>query len=685
MSLCLMSVVLTMFATSTISAQGVIPYEGAQRGGVRRFDSRSSGVRHEAPGVREFGNTQHAAGPSYFGIMGAVPAGHAGTYSSPQRRIELGLLVQSANGLSNNATGMAQIIRNGRVAIHVFPNANELPQLLPGDLVVFQKEIAQPQPGQDQGEGVQVASGTVGDGSVEDENVVEVAFVGIIGSRPIIVPLDANYATIGYVLEALHQQQQLARSIRVIRTDSRRGLLEPGRLPERLVDGDVLVFDPRQLDPSGLSQAQEFPPAIPINGAAATSLWNDTGDHTADVNMHRPAPAIDVAPQLTIPTDSEAPSPSAEPARTFEESPLPVLDFSSTDPESGLPFAPMIGEPADQPTMTASVEPVSHDVRAYPSESTMNSPELSPVPEIAVPERPAAHHHAQPAPVASVAEPSIDLFPELASPPDHAETNVTTGVQHDSAEHLTPASEPIISDVVHGDAIQIDSIPGAALLTQASAAVPAPRDATLSSIDDGKLAHLRSLNTASIALAVLVLAAMCFVVSIIWSRIDRTAQTMQQELPRRDKADTNGRRKTLDRLIENELPIIEERAVLIKQTDYHGKEVGKKRLMIDPAHSLAGPHFATEASKEQQRRSKVKTRRRTPLADPHAVESRLDRAVEHVRTFRRDEHVETEQNVDAQEAPPTPTEAHVESRDQSQSNTGLLDRVLVAMQRERRR
>ena len=238
-AVCLMQVVMTAFLTSTVVAQGPIPFESVPRGGVRQFDGHSMGVYQTAPGVRDYGDTPQTAGPSYFGIMGAVATGNAGTYSATPRRIGLGELVRAANGLSGSATGMAQIIRNGRVAIHVFPNANELPHLLPGDLVVFQREVNQR--GQDEGEGVRVASETIGD----DVERVEIALLGIKPSRPIVVWPERKDANIAGVISLLHQREELASTVRVIRTDSRTGILPPGQQPRQLVDGDVLVFDPQ--------------------------------------------------------------------------------------------------------------------------------------------------------------------------------------------------------------------------------------------------------------------------------------------------------------------------------------------------------------------------------------------------------------------------------------------------------
>ncbi len=651
---CLMSLLVTVFAASSTFAQGVRPFDHTTRGGVRPFDSNSAGVRRTAPGVREYGDERHSAGLAYFGIMGAVSPRHAGTYSSPQGSVELSQLVQSAQGLSDNATGMAQIIRNGRIAMRVFLNANITHQLLPGDLVILQRDRRQEQAAPGQGNGVRVASGTVMNQPARSDDRVEVAFVGILENRPIIVPLDKKYATVTDVIDAMQQHPALAETVRLIRTDIRAGLPEPGSRPEHLADGDVLVFDASFLNFAGLAQAQQFPEtqfpeAIPMAVGQPTSLQPNTNAHTTGMETFEPAFAAPGPEIQTSPEPSQTAAPIVEPVRAFEATPLPSpsLDFPSADAAPSIPFAPMVGTVDDHVEKESSVHQTSYDYQIASEETLF--PEIDPVPQIEVPELSAASHSIEPALVNTLFEPSS----------------------------VTPQAEPEASSTAY-----YESDRDADLVTQTHGLVPVPKDPELTSLGDDKLAQMRSLSTASIALAVLVLAAMCFVVSVIWSRIDRTAQSLQQDLPLPDVPNQADQSRTLDRLIENNLPIIEERAPLLQQSDYQGKEVGKRRLMIDQLHSLAGPHFSVNASVEQESAgSRPKVRRRSNLEASQGVESRLDRAVEHVRTFRSDEQADTHDAVTEQDT----TSDVPQRKDEPRSDAGLLDRVLVAMERERRR
>ncbi len=633
-----------LLTTSIVHAQGVVQFENGHRGGVHRFDADSSGVRTTAPGLHEYGRRDIPAGTTYyFGIMGAVSAEYAGTYSSTGADVELAQLVQSAQGLSDNATGMGLVIRNGGIKMQVFPSAGVTHRLLPGDLVVFQRDVSPEQAGQIEGDSVRVASGIVPDG-FQESSAVEVAFLGIVEQRPIVVTLEKRFATIAHVVSALHQSPEIARTIRVIRTDSRAGLLQQGTQPQQLADGDVLAFDARFLNPVGLSQAEEFPGAIPMSADRPTSLSHGADDHTAGRESDSPHATSSEPDSVGASTPSSIEPPIAEPLRAFEEPQLPPLDFPSADVEESIPFAPLVESTDDRQNHTGSVHQTNHEF-----ESVSRTEE--PVPQLQVPDLPAAGDMGHPAPVAPSTE------PEPQPEPKRTTTTFFEAAHTETSHAQTHAS-------------------------QAHGLIPPPIEAQLTSLDDVTLTQLRSLNTASIALAVLVLAAMCFAVSVIWSRIDRTAQELQQKIPPADASGNTGRHHALDRLIENAMPIVEERTPLPERMSYHGQEVGKRKLVIDQPHAIAGPHYSVSASTDESGTSERTETQRRPLSTRDAaVESRLDQVVKHVRTFRRDAAVETHESADAPSHTPHPPQSQPEST----SHAGLLDRVLLAMERERQR
>lgn len=101
----------------------------------------------------------------------------------------------------------------------------------------------------------------------------------------------------------------------------------------------------------------------------------------------------------------------------------------------------------------------------------------------------------------------------------------------------------------------------------------------------------------------------------------------------------------LGELIRGELPVQDEPVVLPSRVALHGKAVGQKRLVIHPPQSLAGPHFGEAA-----------------------------RSAEKVSTARETTPVSSAPAGVTSSAPVRP----------AKEIEGLLDRVLLAMQREGR-
>src|SRR5690606_9438314 len=100
----------------------------------------------------------------------------------------------------------------------------------------------------------------------------------------------------------------------------------------------------------------------------------------------------------------------------------------------------------------------------------------------------------------------------------------------------------------------------------------------------------------TVGLTVLGTALICFAASLLWSRLDDStglpgtaAGRSSELLPIHSQTE---RRSTLERLINNTLPIIEEPTLLPEGTDFHGEAVGRRRLRIDAEQNLSGPHFA---------------------------------------------------------------------------------------------
>jgi hypothetical protein len=167
------------------------------------------------------------------------------------------------------------------------------------------------------------------------------------------------------------------------------------------------------------------------------------------------------------------------------------------------------------------------------------------------------------------------------------------------------------------------------------------------------------MRAVSVGIFVLATAVFCFVASLLWSRLDDSTGLPRPIAKSADVSagigSLSAHRTALDRLINNALPIIEEPTPLPEGATYHGESVGRRRLRIDAEQTLTGPHFGAS----QQ------------ISHPGAVPVSAGTATS--RSERED-------------FPTVPTEGQAEAPPQrTNAQGGLLDRVLVAMEREKRR
>ena len=164
-----------------------------------------------------------------------------------------------------------------------------------------------------------------------------------------------------------------------------------------------------------------------------------------------------------------------------------------------------------------------------------------------------------------------------------------------------------------------------------------------------------------LGISVLVVALFCFVGSLLWSKLDESSggRQVEQGAPVIEETPLPlpARSQLLNRLIANQIPLIEEEASLPKQLSFHGEVVGRRRLRIDVRHEITGPHYSA-----------------TTAAEGEDTAQATDNQVSASSTYRIDT-ASSHSSLTSAEAPrPKPDKKH-----------GLLERVLVAMEREKRR
>jgi hypothetical protein len=576
----------------------------------------------------------------FFGIFGAINQKGVGVYDSTTETTTLQTLVRAAGGLSDDALGTAVIVRQQRPCMQVHYSESGDDLLQSGDVIFFHRNPS-------------IAGGFLQRGpagivrSEEMPTEIPVAFLGLPLNRPVIVRLSAEFATIADVVSAMKQAPEVAHSVRVLRAGQLHASLAASGASGRLSEGDLLVFDPSRLSRASLAEAPEFPPTRTLAPAAplASAAEGVSGsvDAAVPTESHVPASHLPL-PLSPLPAEDAAATsalnhdPVNEPASTANEAPYPALPLPPS-------YAPTVPAPA------ADTRDLESDgiLRTAGSDTSAAEPEPTPIEN-----SPSAMSDGQAAqsPRADVVRVSASgmSFPEMAAA---------------GPAPMTPLPSEMSA-----------SVPGESERKLLAAADQA-RAADLKSSDS---AATSPMNTATIVLGVLLLAGVCLGVSVLWTRIDRSAQSLQQDLPRRGLEPSE--RPPLERLIENSIPLVEEQVQPPDRLDYHGPERGRRRLMIDQPQPLAGPHFAGLAGKQRAAEAE-----RVALAlEPGqvslgnaAVEARLERAVRHSRLRRENGHLHAPASN-----PPTP---HPEAVTTPSAGTtrSLLDRVLLAMERERRR
>ncbi len=191
----------------------------------------------DAQGLAAGGGNQSRYGQQrgYFGIMGQVA--RPAVYELPSRFPSLVELVQSAGGLTNQASGSMRIIRKGHFGLRTFYSPDIQSNLLPGDLVVVDTNTS---------------PGAQGFGSLTDKRLppseVQLALVNLIG-RPVVLKMQSRDATLASIVERLGQRPEVAGTVRVVRTQRLRNRMESIQGSGGVLSSKtVLIFNPSVID-----------------------------------------------------------------------------------------------------------------------------------------------------------------------------------------------------------------------------------------------------------------------------------------------------------------------------------------------------------------------------------------------------------------------------------------------------
>jgi hypothetical protein len=584
-----------------------------------------------------------------YAVLGAVA--RPGVYICVDDDLTLAELVGAAGGSRPHAAGSAQIIRRG----HTGPRLNCSPpstaRLSPGDVVVVEAAVA-------------VESGWVG-----------VALVGLRPGEPVVIQVPAPAPTLDQLLAALNQKPSLVDSVRLLRTSSRRTPTSEIQLAGQLIEGDIVVFDPEAIDRSALAKAESFPPPVLI----------PRRERQPDVEMV-------IRPQQRLALDVQAPF-AAEFLRMAATAAADATADGGAATGAGAQNS-VSGAVENFPEeiwslsapRKANLDPPASQAASLPDAGLQSTPEFvaDPVRERLASEGASAvasdaDQHAQQDGASSQSFESFEQTLEadgqqsvgnsqhlvatsLVAAPYETSARGARGVTSENAEPermMTPQGGIMIalaennrhlSTATTGARSVESDVPDVAL----SPRVPAPSDPSTGGQSKGPAARVLP-----VGITVLATVLVCFAASLLWSRLGDSTGLPGKALGDGTEPSTfcapPQRSGTLQRLINNALPIIEEPTLLPERADFHGEAVGRRRMRIDAEQNLSGPHFAAPQRAPQS------------VAVPEAA------GTANTRPKRDVPPVDTP----ADEAPAS------SSRDAARG--GLLDRVLVAMEREKRR
>lgn len=191
---------------------GPFQANGGQGGNQRRPNGAFDPNNRPRPRVQQ-GMSSASAKQPYVGLLGQVT--RPGVYEITPGRDTLSDLIERIGGLAKDASGQLRVIRNGRPGQSTSYAAASYFELLPGDLVISDAQVTR-----------NSSSGTTrsGDSASAQSGVatrqsapshVQIGFINLL-DRPVVLKLRAENANIPNILAMMRQDQGLASEIKIV-------------------------------------------------------------------------------------------------------------------------------------------------------------------------------------------------------------------------------------------------------------------------------------------------------------------------------------------------------------------------------------------------------------------------------------------------------------------------------------
>lgn len=494
---------------------------------------------------------------SFVGLLGQVA--RPGVYEIERQGTLLGDLLQNMGGLAKDASGQFRIIRNGRPGQTTSYSGAAQFELMAGDMIV-----ADAQPSQFGQRAMNAKQASA--------DAVQIGFVNLV-DRPVVLKLNSEHATVYEVLSIMRQDQNLAAQIKIVVPSSQRGQGQP-RLDTTLASETVLIFPPYSVKTERLALLPEpfrikREPDTKTPSGEAAQPFASNGNISLDATQSprsRPSVGNNWTDSTPLPQNSQPISrPRVDPSPDASEvPPPPAEDVASSNRASGVRGAPR--RPA---TVSERTGRDSNLLHAPPAEGSTPSPrDVSPTDV-------AQDHDNAPIPDLTDSTP-LDDGSRAAEP------SLLNAKGKKRPIHL---ANDDASNNATWTATDLDEAESAADKAGSGWSIWPP------------------ILTAGVGL----LALIEFSLSLR-RRTQTTAQTSPaattQSAPSANRnPQALPRREILDEIIDDQLPLTEERVPFASPMQFHGRPQPPKTIRMDQRHSLPRPHSpntaVTEASSQR--------------------------------------------------------------------------------------
>ena len=560
-----------------------------------------------------------AAHQPFAGLLGQVA--RPGVYEIERKGTVLADLLQSIGGLAKDASGQFRIIRNGRPGQMTSYSGAAQFELMPGDLIVADARPSQ------LGQRATAAKQASGES-------VQIGFVNLI-DRPVVLKLKSEHGSVLEILSIMRQDQALAAQIKIIAPSSQRGQAQPG--PEStLASETVLIFPPNSVKTERLAMLPE--PYMLKREADAPSQPRDSKQPSDAAQPY--APRGNVSPDVT-----QAPRSRPSVGAWSESTPLP---------QSSRPISrPSVSEPqesAEAPLPSAEVNATPKrigGVRGTPRRTVNDHDQATRDPQMPL------------VPPAEGSTPSPRDVMSADETPDNAPAPPSLLKDHGPGRHVSAAKHDDADDA-QLTAADVDDAEAVADKASSGWSIWPP------------------ILTAGIGL----LALIGFCVSLRrrtqaatssspTSPMTKTTATQPVQSVVRAPQPTQ-RRDLLDAIIDNQLPLTEERVPFASPMQFHGRPQPPKNIRMDQRHPLPKPHApATIVAASRDQRDEISDQEPIVEKTPTFAPSRTAATV--TQKFRIDRNAAAGSGTSASTmTKPAP----------HQSPSGSLDRALSAVQKQ---